>query len=63
VNNSRPDLLLVNPGGRPRIYQSLAASLAAIENPVWVNLLASFVRNKGFSVVVLDANAEGLTPC
>jgi radical SAM superfamily enzyme YgiQ (UPF0313 family) len=56
------DLVLVNPGGRARIYQSLAAELAAIEPPVWAGLMASFVRRRGHSVAILDANAEGLGP-
>ena len=56
------DLLLVNPGNRSEVYQSLGASLAAIEPPIWAGLLASFVRNRGFSVLILDADAEGLTP-
>jgi anaerobic magnesium-protoporphyrin IX monomethyl ester cyclase len=56
------DLLLVNPGGRERIYQSLSRQLSAIENPIWAGLLATFVRRRGFSVAILDANAEDLTP-
>ena len=56
------DLLLVNPGSRARIYQSLGATLTAVENPVWAGLIATFVRQKGFSVEVLDAEAEQLTP-
>ena len=57
-----PDLLLINPGNRAQIYQSLGADLAAIEPPVWVGLMATFARSRGHSVEVLDANAEGLTP-
>ena len=56
------DLLLVNPGDRQRVYQSLGAELAAIEPPVWAGLMATFVRGRGLSVDVLDANAEGLGP-
>ena len=56
------DLLLINPGGRKQIYQSLSDSLTAIEPPVWAGLMATFVRNRGFSVEILDTNAEGLTP-
>lgn len=59
---SEVDLLLVNPGGRTRIYQSLGAELAAVEPPVWAGLIASFVRGRGRCVAILDANAEGLTP-
>jgi len=56
------DLLLVNPGGRMSVYQSLGSALSAIEPPVWAGLIASFVRGKGFGVAVLDANAEDLSP-
>jgi radical SAM superfamily enzyme YgiQ (UPF0313 family) len=56
------DLVLVNPGERARIYQSLAAELAAVEPPVWAGLMASFVRGKGRSVAIVDANALGIGP-
>lgn len=56
------DLVLVNPGSPRKIYQSLASTLSAVEPPVWVGLLATFVRNRGFSVAIVDANAENLTP-
>jgi radical SAM superfamily enzyme YgiQ (UPF0313 family) len=58
----KPDLVLVNPGSRTQIYQSLGARLTAVENPVWAGLIASFVRNKGFSVQIVDAEADELTP-
>jgi radical SAM superfamily enzyme YgiQ (UPF0313 family) len=57
-----PDLVLVNPGSRTKIYQSLGAKLTAVENPVWAGLIATFVRNKGFSVQIVDAEADELTP-
>ena len=56
------DLVLVNPGNQRKTYQSLSSTLSAVEPPVWVGLLATFVRNHGFSVAILDANAENLTP-
>ena len=52
------DLLLVNPEGRRRAYQSLSHTLAAIEPPIWTGLIATFIRQHGFSVTILDANAE-----
>ncbi len=55
------DLVLVNPGNRAQSYQSLGSNLAAIEPPVWAGLIATYVRNHGFSVAILDANAENLT--
>jgi anaerobic magnesium-protoporphyrin IX monomethyl ester cyclase len=56
------DLLLINPGDRMQIYQSLGSTLSAIEPPIWAGLMATFLRNRGFSVQILDANAENLTP-
>jgi anaerobic magnesium-protoporphyrin IX monomethyl ester cyclase len=57
---SGPDLVVVNPSGRAAVYQALGASLAAIEPPVWAGLLATFVRGRGFSAAIVDAEAEGL---
>lgn len=56
------DLVLVHPGNRRQIYQSLGVTLSAIEPPVWAGLMATFVRSHGFSVRVLDTEAEDLTP-
>lgn len=56
------DLLLVNPGGRRRIYQELGNDLAAKEPPIWAGLLATHARARGRSVGILDANALDLSP-
>ncbi|MCX6907608.1 MAG: radical SAM protein [Verrucomicrobia bacterium] len=56
------DALLINPGSRLQIYQSLGSELAGIEPPIWCGLIATFLRRRGISVAILDANAEGLTP-
>lgn len=56
------DVVLVNPASRAKVYQGLGTDLAAIENPVWVGLIASFLRRRGRSVAVVDAEAESLSP-
>ena len=56
------DLLLINPGDRKQIYQGLGSDLAAVEPPVWVGILATFMRNRGYSVRIIDANAENWDP-
>lgn len=56
------DLLLINPGNRKQNYQNLGAGLAAIEPPIWAGLIAAFVRQHGFRVAILDANAGGWDP-
>jgi len=59
---SKLDLLVINPSGRKKVYQKLGDDLTAIEPPVLSGILATFVRNQGFSVKILDAEAENLSP-
>lgn len=59
---SQIDLLLINPSNRSKMYGSLASSYSAIEPPLWTGLIAAYVREKGFSVEILDAEALGWTP-
>ena len=54
------DLLIVKPGSPQKIYGDLSSSLAAIEPPVWGGMVASFIRDKGYSVKMLDMETEGL---
>jgi radical SAM superfamily enzyme YgiQ (UPF0313 family) len=56
------DLVLINPGSRTQVYQSLGSKLTAIENPVWAGLMATFCRRKGLSVKIIDAEADELVP-
>jgi anaerobic magnesium-protoporphyrin IX monomethyl ester cyclase len=60
--SGRLDLVLINPGSRMKLYQSLGTRLTAVENPVWAGLIATFVRGKGYSVEIVDAEAEDLAP-
>jgi len=56
------DLLLINVGGtKKRVYQELSKDFSATENPFWAALTAGFIRKKGFSADIIDANAENLT--
>jgi anaerobic magnesium-protoporphyrin IX monomethyl ester cyclase len=56
------DLLLVNPGAREQVYGKLSSSLSGIEPPLWCGLIAGFIREKGYSVKIIDAEAENLSP-
>ncbi|RMH58699.1 MAG: radical SAM protein [Candidatus Hydrogenedentota bacterium] len=55
------DITIVAPGNNKVIYQELAGSYAAIEPPIWAGLLASGLRNSGYSVRIIDQEAEGKT--
>ena len=52
------DLLIINPGGREGTYQALGETLTAIEPPLWCRLIAGYVRDRGHSVAIVDAEAE-----
>src|SRR5690349_12264422 len=56
------DLLLINPGGREVIYQGLGAELSAVEPPLWCRLIAGYVSDRGYSVRILDSEAENIGP-
>lgn len=56
------DLLVINPGARSQVYGKLGASLSGIEPPLWCALLAAYARERGYSVRILDAEAENLSP-
>jgi len=55
-------LLLINPGASRTVYQGLGDTLAAVEPPLWCRLIAGYVRDRGVSVSILDAEAEGISP-
>lgn len=56
------DLVVVNPGGRDKVYQQLGNDLTAIEPPLWSRLIAGYALDKGLSVVIVDSEAEELGP-
>lgn len=59
--NKKIDLVLVKPGGRLKTFGSLSA-LSGFAPPLDIGLLAAFIREKGFSVRIIDADAEFYTP-
>ena len=62
MSHSNVDIVLINPGDRKQVYQGLGAELAAVEPPFWVAVIASYLRNAGFTVALIDANAENIAP-
>ncbi|QWV05345.1 hypothetical protein KQ246_01920 [Pseudoalteromonas shioyasakiensis] len=43
------NLIVVNPGGRDKIYQSLGEELTAIEPPLWTRLVAGYLIDREVS--------------
>jgi radical SAM superfamily enzyme YgiQ (UPF0313 family) len=56
------DIVLINPGDRKQAFQDLGKNYSAIEPPFWIAVIASFLRTKGFTVAIIDSNAENITP-
>jgi len=56
------ELLVVNPGARAQVYGELGASLSGIEPPLWAGLIAAFIRERGYSVKMIDADTENWSP-
>lgn len=59
----RPDILFIRPGSRKQVFGDLSDyALTAVEPPLWMALLAGYMRGLGFSVEILDAEAENIGP-
>lgn len=56
------DVVLVNSGCRQAVYQALGNEFSAIEAPVLAGFFATYLRNKGLSVAIVDAPADNLSP-
>ena len=56
------DVVLVNPGSRQAVYQELGNDFSAIEPPSLAGLFATYLRNKGLTVAIVDAFAHNLSP-
>ena len=52
------DLLIIKPGSPKRMYGDLRHTLAGIEPPTLGVWLAGFVREKGYSVKIIDTETE-----
>jgi len=56
---NKVDIVLVKPGSQKQLYGQLSDfKLTGIEPPLWGAILAGFLRDKGYSVVLYDAEVE-----
>ena len=55
------DLVLLHPEIPSRVYGAIPHGQNAIETPIWCGNLATYVRNHGFEVAIVDMAAENLT--
>ena len=56
------DIVLVKPGSQKQLYGSLSdVGLTGLEPPLWAAVLAGFLRERGYSVLLTDAEVEDCT--
>ena len=58
---ARPDIILINPGNWTAVYGQVGG-LYGISPPLGIGMIASFVRQNGFSVEIIDAQALNISP-
>lgn len=56
------DLIVINPPSTDAIYGELNGGLVACEPPLWSRIIAAYIRDRGFSVAIVDAEALQWTP-
>ena len=56
------DCLLIHPGAQRVIYGDLSTNQTAIEPPTWCRMIAGWLRDRGYSIAIIDQEAEDLSP-
>ncbi len=55
------DVVFIHPGAQHGIYGPLADNLTAIEPPTWTRMIAGWIRDRGFSIAIIDQEARRLS--
>ena len=58
--SDKVDIVLIKANNQKKIYQNLSQDFTGVEPPLWLALTAAFLREQGFSVAALDAEADNL---
>jgi len=56
--SNQTDVVLIKANNQKKAYQDLSRDFTGIEPPLWLILTAAFLREQGFKVAVIDAEAE-----
>jgi radical SAM superfamily enzyme YgiQ (UPF0313 family) len=57
------DFVIINPGAQSHLYPGeIGPQLSALQPPYWAALIAAWVRARGYSVAIIDAETDELTP-
>ena len=56
------DLVLIRPNDKKEIYGTVPSGATASDPPYWLALMGGYMRDKGLSVRLIDAEGENLSP-
>jgi anaerobic magnesium-protoporphyrin IX monomethyl ester cyclase len=56
------DVVFVHPGSARESYGDLAEDLIAVEPPLYLRLIAGYVKDRGYNFRIIDAEAERKSP-
>ena len=55
------DAVIIHAGAQHGIYGPLSANLTAVEPPTWARMISGWLRDNGFTINILDQEAERVT--
>ena len=58
----KAELVLIRPNDKKAIYGTVPSSATASDPPYWLTLMGGYMRDKGVSVKLIDAEGENLSP-
>lgn len=58
----KKDIVFINPGDRKVVFQGLGQDITAIEPPYMLLSVATYIKNLGYEVEVIDSNALNISP-
>lgn len=56
------DLVLIRPNDKKEVYGTVPSSATASDPPYWLALMGGYMRKKGLSVKLIDAEGENISP-
>jgi radical SAM superfamily enzyme YgiQ (UPF0313 family) len=56
------DIVLIRPNDKKSVYNGIASGATASDPPYWLAVMGAWLRDQGFRVCLLDAEAENISP-
>lgn len=60
--DEKRDVVLIRPNDKKSVYNGIAPGSTASDPPYWLALMGGWLRDQGFKVSLIDAEAENISP-